>query len=125
MATLTVQPRQTPAEKHQTDVEVAVDEALSVFAATIEEWAALRQGWDVVFREGTDFGKTNNVEVRLLFVSGEETSALGFRLDQLDRCDDTGDQLVLIFEEKAGIAKLAELTANGLDVELFHILTFT
>ena len=28
-------------------------------------------------------------------------------------------------EERDGIAKLATCTANGLDVELFHILTFT
>ena len=34
-------------------------------------------------------------------------------------------ELVLRFEERDGIAKLARLTANGLEVELFHILTFT
>ena len=28
-------------------------------------------------------------------------------------------------EERDGIAKVAFLTANGLDVELFHILTYT
>ena len=38
---------------------------------------------------------------------------------------DFGDELVLRFEERDGIAKTARLTANGLDVELFHILTFT
>jgi hypothetical protein len=32
---------------------------------------------------------------------------------------------VLRFEESDGVAKLAYLTSNGLDVELFHILTFT
>jgi hypothetical protein len=32
---------------------------------------------------------------------------------------------VLVFEQRVGIAKLARLTASGLDVELFHILTFT
>jgi hypothetical protein len=32
---------------------------------------------------------------------------------------------VLRFEEQDGIAKIARLTANGLDVELFHILTTT
>ena len=36
-----------------------------------------------------------------------------------------GQELVLVFDERHGIAKLAHLTANGLDVELFHILTFT
>jgi hypothetical protein len=30
-----------------------------------------------------------------------------------------------VLEEEDGIAKLARLTANGLDVELFHVLTFT
>ena len=29
------------------------------------------------------------------------------------------------FEEEDGIAKLARVRQNGLDVELFHILTFT
>lgn len=35
------------------------------------------------------------------------------------------DELVLRFEETDGIAKLVTCTSNGLDVELFHILTFT
>ena len=96
MAHLTVQPRPTPAERSNDEILVEVDEALSVFAAAIEDWVTPRQAW----------------EVRL-------------RLDQLDRVDDTGDRLVLIFEERDGIAKVAYLTSNGLDVELFHILTFT
>jgi hypothetical protein len=61
----------------------------------------------------------------LLFAIGEQTSSLTFRLDQIDRVDDEGEELILIFEERDGIAKLARLTANGLDVELFHILTYT
>jgi hypothetical protein len=125
MATMTVQPRPTPAERATDEIQVEVEEALSVFAATIEDWVAPRQGWEVQLREGTEFGKTNNVEARLLFVSGEQTSSLAFRLDQVDRCDDTGSELVLVFEEEDGIAKLARMTANGLDLELFHILTFT
>jgi hypothetical protein len=44
----------------------------------------------------------NNVEAALGFSAGEQTST-----------------------ERDGIAKLARLTQNGLDVELFHILTFT
>jgi hypothetical protein len=55
----------------------------------------------------------------------EQTTALSFRLDQLDTADDLGGELVLRFEENDGIAKLARLTSNGVDVELFHILTFT
>jgi hypothetical protein len=125
MATMTVQPRPTPAERPNEDITVEVDEAFTVFAATIEDWVTPRQSWEVQLREGTEFGKTNNVEVRLLYVQGEQTSTLSFRLDQLEACDDTGQELVLRFEERDGIAKMAYLTANGLDVELFHILTIT
>ena len=125
MAHLTVQPRPTPAERSNDEMLVEVDEPLSVFAATIEDWVTPRQAWEVQFREGHSSGRANNVEAHVLFVAGEQTSSLAFRLDQLDRVDDTGDRLVLIFEERDGIAKVAYLTSNGLDVELFHILTFT
>ena len=125
MATLQVLPRPTPAERPDRQLDVEVDEALEVLAETIEEWAAPRQSWEFTLHEGHEFGRPNNVEGKLLFVEGEQTSSLLFRIDQLDRVDDTGDQLVLIFEEKDGIAKLARATSNGLDVELFHILTFT
>jgi hypothetical protein len=125
VTTLEVYPRDTPGERADALVPVDVDEELGVFAATLEEWVTPRQGWEVTLRQGTDFGRANNVEARLLFVSGEQTSSLSFRLDQLVGADDTGDELVLRFEEEDGIAKLARLTANGLDVELFHILTYT
>jgi hypothetical protein len=125
MANLTVQPRPTPEERQDTPVEIEVDEALSVLASTLEDWAAPRQYWELELREGHDFGRANNVEARLLFAAGEQTSSLGFRLDQLDAVDDTGQELVLRFEERDGIAKVAFCTANGLDVELHHILTFT
>ena len=125
MATLEVMPRPTPAERADTPVEVEVDEALSVFAATLEEWAAERQSWDFTLHEGHEFGRANNVEALILFVAGEQTSSLRFRLDQLDAAEDLGEELLLRFEERDGIAKVATLTANGLDVELFHILTFT
>ena len=125
MTTLEVYPRDTPGERADALVPVDVDEELGIFAATLEEWVTPRQGWEVTLRQGTDFGRANNVEARLLFVSGEQTSSLSFRLDQLVGADDTGDELVLRFEEEDGIAKLARLTANGLDVELFHILTYT
>jgi hypothetical protein len=125
MPTLQVQPRPTPGERHDQPVEVEVDEGLSVVAETIEEWVAPRQNWEFTLHEGHDFGRANNVEARLLFVAGEQTSSVVFRLDQLDRADDVGDALVLIFEEQDGIAKLARATTNGLDVELHHILTFT
>ena len=125
MATLEVMPRPTPAERADTPVEVQVDEALTVFAATLEDWAAERQSWDFTLHEGHEFGRANNVEAQILFVAGEQTSSLRFRLDQLDAADDLGEELLLRFEERDGIAKMATLSANGLDVELFHILTFT
>jgi hypothetical protein len=125
MATLEVAPRPTPAERHDAAVEVEVDEALTVHAATIEDWVTPRQPWELTLREGTDFDRPNNVEAVVLFVTAEQTSSLTFRLDQLDRVEDEGQELVLIFEERDGIAKAARMTANGLDVELFHILTFT
>ncbi len=125
MPTLEVQPRETPEERHDTAVSVDVDEALSVHAEIIEEWITPRQNWEFTLREGHDFGRANNVEGRLLFVAGEQTSALTFRLDQLDAADDVGGELLLRFEEQDGIAKLVRLTSNGLDVELHHILTFT
>jgi len=125
MATMTVQPRPTPAERADETVQVEVDEALTVFAATLEDWVVPRQEWELLLREGHDNGRTNNIEARLLYVSGSQTTALSFRLDQLDAADDLGGELVLRFDEKDGIAKLARLTSNGLDVELFHILTFT
>jgi hypothetical protein len=98
---------------------------MAVHAAALEDWALPRQGWTVMLREGTDFGRRNNVEAELLFALGEQSSRLLFRLDQLEAADDTGEELVLRFEERDGIAKLARLTENGLEVELFHILTFT
>jgi hypothetical protein len=125
MTTLEVQPRPTPEERADTPVAIEVDDALAVHAATIEDWAAPRQAWEFTLHEGHDFGRANNVEARVLFASGEQTSSLLFRLDQLDGADDTGTELVLRFEERDGIAKLARLTQNGLDVELHHILTFT
>jgi hypothetical protein len=122
---LEVLPRPTPAERYDAAVGVEVDEALTVHAATIEDWVAPRQAWELTLREGTDFDRPNNVEAVLLFAIGEQTSSLTFRLDQIDRVDDEGEELILIFEERDGIAKFARLTANGLDVELFHILTYT
>ena len=122
---MTVQPRPTPAERADETIQIEVDEALSVFAATLEDWVSPRQNWELQLREGHDSGRANNIEARLVYVSGEQTTALSFRLDQLDTADDLGGELALRFEENDGIAKLARLTSNGVDVELFHILTFT
>jgi hypothetical protein len=125
MATIQVQPRPTPAERSGEHIEVEVDEALTVFIETIEDWVTPRQQWELELREGTEFGKANNVEMQLLYVDGAQTSSLAFRLEQVDAIDDAQDELVLRFEERDGIAKLARCMSNGLDVELFHILTFT
>jgi hypothetical protein len=125
MPTLQVHPRPTPEERHDRALEIEVDEELSVLAQTIEDWTAPRQNWEFTLHEGHDFGRANNVEGRLLFVAGEQTSTVAFRLDQLGRVDDVGGELVLIFEESDGIAKLVRTSATGLDVELHHILTFT
>ena len=125
MPILEVLPRPTPAERYDAAVEVEVDEGLTVHAATIEDWVAPRQAWELTLREGTDFDRPNNVEAILLFAFGEQTSSVTFRLDQIDRVDDEAEALALIFEERDGIAKFARLTTNGLDVELFHILTYT
>ena len=125
MNTLTVAPRQTPAERDTDEIQVEVDEALSVLAETLETWVEPRQNWTLVLREGFEFGRPNNIEISIAFVAGEQTSTLQFRLEQLDSATDTGEQLVLQFEERDGIARLARLMSNGLDVELHHILTFT
>lgn len=125
MATIKVLPRNTPAERSDETIDIQVDEALTVLAATIEDWCGPRQDWDFAFREGHDRDRGNNVVVELIYAAGPTTSSLSFRLDQLERADDTGSELVLIFEERDGIAKLARVTENGLDVDLFHILTFT
>ena len=125
MATIQVLPRPTPEERPDRAVEIDVDEALTVFAQTIEDWVTPRQNWEFTLHEGHDFGRANNVEGRLVFVAGEQSSSLVFRLDQLDAADDLGEELVLRFEERDGIAKTARATEHGLDVELFHILTFT
>ena len=120
-----VQPRVTPAERPDRPVEIQVDEALTVLAATIEDWVAPRQSWEFILREGHAFGRANNVEGELLFVAGEQTSSLLFRLEQLEAVDELESELLLCFEERDGIAKIARLTPNGLDVELFHVLTVT
>lgn len=125
MATLEVMPRPTPEERADTRVPVDVDEPLATLAEVIGEWAEPRASWEFTLQEGHDFGRTNNVEGRLLFVAGEQTSSLVFRLDQLNAADDVMDALVLRFEEEDGICKLVRCTANGLDIELHHILTFT
>ena len=87
--TLRVQPGPTPEERADTPVEVQVDDAVSVHAGVLEDWVAPRQNWELMLREGHEFGRANNVEARLLFVAGEQTSSLSFRFYQLDAAEDT------------------------------------
>jgi hypothetical protein len=122
---LQVQPRDTPAEFDSDLVEVGVDDALLVHASVIEDWTAPRPSWDFALREGNEFGRANNVEARLLFAAGEQTSSLVFRLDQLDSVEEFEDELVFVFEERDGIVKTVRTTGHGLDVDLHHILTYT
>ena len=79
MPTLEVLPRPTPEERAEVAVEIEVDEDLVVFANAIEDWVTPRQEWDFLLRESTDFGKPNNVEVRLAYMRGEQLSSLAFR----------------------------------------------
>ncbi len=125
MASLQVRPRPTPGEHDGVVMAVDVDEDLAVLAATLEDWVTPRPGWELMLRQGTEFDRRNNVEGEPELALGEQTSRLLFRLDQLEAADDTPEELVLRFEERDGIAKLARGNENGLDVVLFHILTFT
>ena len=124
-ALIHVQPRQTPAEHALDRVDVQVDEWLADAVAQLEDWIEPRQAWTLLLREGHEFGRTNNVEVVVSYASGDTGAGVTFRLDQVSRIEEQGYELVLAFEEENGVAKLLRLSANGLDVELFHILTVT
>lgn len=125
MPRLEVLPRPTPEERADAPVKIDVTDPLAELAETIETWVEHRPEWEFTLHEGHDFGRADNVEGRLLFVSGETTSSLLFRLDQLDAAEDVMDALVLRFEERDGICKLVRCGRNGLEVEFFHILTYT
>jgi hypothetical protein len=122
MAPITVQPRETPGERADTPVEVELDESLAVHATELEDWVAIMEHWELVFRQGHDFGRADNVEARLLFTGPGHTCSLTFRLDQLERLETFDRDLFLTLDEHDGIAKTARLAPTGLDVELFHIL---
>jgi hypothetical protein len=126
MVKLHVLPRNTPAERSNDDIIVEVDEELADYASAIEEWAGPRQNWTFTLHEGHEFGKANNVEVSLLHSEGEQTSSARFRLDQIDSMDEFDYVLVLRFDvTNDGHAKAISCTANGLDVEMFHLLVYT
>ena len=122
VANLRVEPRQTPGERADTQVEVEVDETLALHATTLEEWASRAEQWELSFRQGHDFGRPDNVEARLLFAGPGNTCSLSFRLDQLDSIQELGDELWLILEERDGVAKGIHLAPAGFDLELYHII---
>jgi hypothetical protein len=113
VASLQVRPRPTPGEHDGVVMDVDVDEDLAVLAASLEDWVTPRPGWELMLRQGTEFDRRNNVEAELELALGEQTSRLLFRLDQLEAADDTPEELVLRFEERDGIAKLAHSTGTG------------
>jgi len=121
VASLRVQPRETPGERADASIEVEIAEELALFADQLEEWTASKEHWEVVFRQGHDFERSGNVEARLLFVGGDHTCSLSFRLDQLETIQEFEQELWLTLEEQDGIAKAAHLSPLGLDVELHHI----
>ena len=122
MPTLSVQPRDTPAERADQPVEVEVDEALVIHAEELDEWVSRMEHWQLDYRQGHDFGRTNNVEARLLFSGPGHTCSLAFRLDQLHSLQSFEQGLWLTLEERDGISKAAHLEPTGFDVELFHIV---
>ena len=122
MATIEVQPRDTPGERADVPVAVELDEALSIVADQLEEWAAPIERWELQLREGHDFGRADNVEARLLYTGAEQTTSLLFRLDQVTAVQEFGEELWLTLDERDGIATGVHLTPNGVDVELFHIV---
>ena len=122
MASITVQPRATPAERAGTPVEVELDDALSVLAMELEEWVAPLTHWELQLREGHEFDRPGNVEARLLFTGADHTCSALFRLDQVDSIQEVDRDLWLVLEDRDGIAKGLHLAPNGLDVELFHLV---
>jgi len=122
VANLRVQPRETPGERADAAVEVEIREELALLVDQLETWTAPLEYWEIVFRQGHDFGRDDNVEARLLFTGGDHTCSLSFRLDQVESIQELDRELWLILDEQDGIAKAAHLAPLGLDVELHHIV---
>ena len=118
---MTVQPRETPGERAEAPVDVEIDEGLAVHATDLEDWVAIMEHWELAFRQGHDFGRSNNVEARLLFTGPSHTCSLTFRLDQVDRLEVFDRELWLTLDEYNGVSRAAHLAPTGLDVELFHL----
>jgi hypothetical protein len=122
VASLRVQPRETPGERAEALVEVELREELALLVDQLETWTAPLEHWEVIFRQGHDFDRGDNVEARLLFTGGDHTCSLSFRLDQVESIDELDRELWLILDAEDGIARAAHLAPLGLDVELHHIV---
>ena len=122
MPSLRVEPRDTPGERAEEPVEVEIADDLAVFSDQLEEWIAIMEHWELSFRQGHDFGRSDNVEARLLFVGGDHTCSLTFRLDQIESIQAFDRELWLTLEVDDGIGKAVHLAPLGLDVELHHIV---
>jgi hypothetical protein len=122
VANLRVQPRETPGERADAPVEVEIREELALLVDQLETWAAPLEYWEIVFRQGHDFGRDDNVEARLLFTGGDHTCSLSFRLDQVESIQELDRELWLTLDVQDGIGKAAHLAPLGLDVELHHIV---
>ena len=122
MPSLRVEPRDTPGERAEEPVEVEIADDLAVFSDQLEEWIAIMEHWELSFRQGHDFGRSDNVEARLLFVGGDHTCSLTFRLDQIESIQQFDRELWLTLDVEDGIGKAVHLAPLGLDVELHHIV---
>ncbi len=122
MPSLRVQPRETPGERADVLVDVEIREELALLVDQLETWTAPLEHWGVVFRQGHEFDRGDNVEARLLFTGGGHTCSLSFRLDQVESIQELDRELWLILDDNDGIAKAAHLAPLGLDVELHHIV---
>ena len=122
MANLRVQPRETPGERADALIDVEIREELALLVDRLETWTAPLEYWEVVFRQGHDFGRGDNVEARLLFTGGDHTCSLSFRLDQVESIEELDRELWLTLDVSEGIAKAVHLAPLGLDVELHHIV---
>ena len=122
MPNVRVHPRDTPEERADTLVDVELGEDLAAFADQLEEWVTPLEYWTLTLQQGHDFGRADNVEARLLFAAGEQTSSVTFRLDQVESIASFDRELWLTLEDREGIAKAVHLTPFGVDVDLHHIV---
>ena len=85
MNTLTVAPRETPAERADTPVDIDVDEALATHAALLEDWVTPRQNWTLLLREGHEFGRKAGAAPGYSYSPALLGADLTWSADSLDR----------------------------------------